>query len=87
MDIIGLLLTILFGAVIGLIAGFIMKTKKGWVATIAVGILGALLGNFIVSFFGIGDGGWFNFSLINILVSIVGACLIVVILRALKILK
>ena len=86
--IINLLLWILFGAVIGLIAGFIMKTKKGWVATIIVGIVGSLLGGFIASLVGFGDlRGTFELSIPNFLIAIGGACLVIIIARALKILK
>ena len=89
--IINLLLWILFGAVIGWVAGLIMKTKKGLVARIVVGILGALLGGFIASVLPIdalgGLGGTFQLSIGNILVCIGGAVLVIIIARALKILK
>ena len=86
--IINLLLWILFGAVIGWIAGLIMKTKKGLVARIAVGIIGALLGGFIASLLGFGElGGSFQLNIGNILVCIGGAVLVIIIARALKILK
>ena len=83
-----IILWILFGAVIGLIAGFIMKTKKGWVARIVVGILGSLLGGFIASFLGFGElGGSFDLNILNILVCIGGAVIVIIVARALKILK
>ena len=84
---INILLWILFGAIIGLIAGYIMKSKKGWIARIIVGILGAFLGGFIASLVGIGDLGGRSFNLLNVLIAIGGACLVIIIARALKILQ
>ena len=87
---INILVWILFGAIIGLIAGWIMKTKKGWIACILVGIVGALLGGWIMDLIPVGpsvDVGPFNLGIVNILVSIAGACLLIFILRKLKIIK
>ena len=86
--IISILLWLLFGAVIGLFAGYIMKVKKGLVMSIILGIVGAIVGGFIASLLGFGEfGGTFSFNIVNILISVGGACLIVFIARALKLIN
>ena len=85
-----ILLWIVFGLVIGLIAGWIMKTKKGWIACILVGIVGALLGGWITDLIGIGPGvsvGNLDIGILSIVVSVAGACLLIFILRKLKLIK
>jgi uncharacterized membrane protein YeaQ/YmgE (transglycosylase-associated protein family) len=50
---------IIIGALAGWIAGMMMKTKEGIVLTILVGIAGALIGGFLLSFFvDTASGGW-----------------------------
>jgi uncharacterized membrane protein YeaQ/YmgE (transglycosylase-associated protein family) len=50
---------IIIGAIAGWIAGMIMKTKYGFLADIVIGIVGALIGGFLLSFFlDTGSGGW-----------------------------
>jgi len=82
---ISILLWLLFGALIGWLAGIIMKSQKSLVMNIICGIVGSFVGGFIASLFGIGSGGGFN--LVNILISVGGACLVIFVARALKIIK
>jgi len=83
---ISILLWLLFGAVIGWLAGLIMKSKKRLVWNIVFGIVGSMLGGFIASLLGFGDlGGAFSFDIIGILISIGGACLVIWLARLLKI--
>jgi uncharacterized membrane protein YeaQ/YmgE (transglycosylase-associated protein family) len=55
----GLLSWILFGGLAGLVAGFLMGGGGGFIYSIIVGIVGALLGGFIMNQFGkTGVTGW-----------------------------
>jgi uncharacterized membrane protein YeaQ/YmgE (transglycosylase-associated protein family) len=82
----GLLTMIIVGAFAGWVASIIMRTnaQMGWLANIIVGILGSVLGGFIVNLLR-GDvaltTGFLNFNPLNIIVSILGAVLLIGILR------
>lgn len=64
---------IIFGALAGWIASIIMGRNKqmGAIANIVVGIIGAFLGGWIMSFFGAQGVTGFNFQ--SFLVALVGA--------------
>jgi uncharacterized membrane protein YeaQ/YmgE (transglycosylase-associated protein family) len=64
---------IIFGALAGWIASIIMKKnrKMGAIANIAVGIVGAFIGGYIMDFFGAEGVTGFNFY--SLLVAILGA--------------
>jgi len=89
--VITILIWLLFGAVIGLLAGYIMKVKSGWLWTIVLGIIGAVVGGFIAQLLGFGGVNVdFAFNLdfiISVLIAVGGACLVVFVARALKIIK
>lgn len=58
MDIISLLIFLAIGALVGWLAGNIVKGKGfGVLGNIVVGIVGAVFGGFIFNFFGITTGG------------------------------
>jgi len=83
-----ILLWLLFGAVVGWIAGLIMKAKKTLFWTIILGIVGSFVGGFIASLLGFGEfGGAFSFNIINVVIAVAGACLLIFIARAMKIVK
>lgn len=83
------LIAILIGALIGWIASMIMKTdsQQGALANILVGIIGSLLGKWLFSdVLGIGGAASAGtFSLWGILWGVVGAIILIAILRALKV--
>lgn len=86
--IISILLWLLFGALVGWLAGIIMKSKKSLLMNIICGIVGSFVGGFIASFLGFGElGGDFSFNPINVLIAVGGACVVIFIARALKIIK
>jgi uncharacterized membrane protein YeaQ/YmgE (transglycosylase-associated protein family) len=68
-----ILLWILMGALAGWVASMVMGTdaEQGALMNIVLGIVGALVGGFIVSLFGV--QGVTGFNLYSLLVSIVGA--------------
>lgn len=78
----GILMWILFGALVGWIASIIKgkNAQMGAFANIGVGIVGAILGGFIVSLLG-GDG-ISGFSLWSLIVATGGAVLFLSILEA-----
>ncbi len=81
----GIIMTLIVGGVVGWLASIFMKTnaQMGILANIAVGIVGSWLGGWLA-----GLAGFATRTLVaDILVSIVGAIVLIMILKALKILK
>jgi uncharacterized membrane protein YeaQ/YmgE (transglycosylase-associated protein family) len=78
----GILLWIIFGAIAGWVASSLMGTNDGLVMNIALGIIGAILGGWLMSF--IGESGVTGFNLYSFLVAIVGAVVLISIARALR---
>ena len=78
-----IILWIIFGALAGWIASKIMKrdSSMGAVANIVVGIVGAGLGGWIAKI--LGFGGVTGFNIWSLLISIGGACLVLLIVGAL----
>lgn len=71
---------IVFGALAGWIASIIMRTnaEQGAVGNIIVGIIGAIIGGFIMRTFGAEVSG-FNFA--SLIVAIAGAMLLLFVMR------
>jgi uncharacterized membrane protein YeaQ/YmgE (transglycosylase-associated protein family) len=71
--VLNIILWIIFGALAGWIASMIMgrNASMGALANIIVGIVGALIGGFIMQALGV--GGFPNFSIIGLIVAIFGA--------------
>jgi uncharacterized membrane protein YeaQ/YmgE (transglycosylase-associated protein family) len=78
----GIILWIIFGALAGWIASHIMHTdrEQGPVMNIVVGIVGAIVGGFIVQ--ALGGAGITGFNLYSLLVAIVGAVILLAVYRA-----
>ncbi len=62
---------IVIGGLAGWAAGAIMKSEGGMLRNIIVGIVGALIGGFIMSFFG--AEGFTGFNLWSFVVALVGS--------------
>lgn len=76
-----LLFYLIFGLIVGVIAHMLYPTAQfgGWLGTIILGILGAVVGGWLGSaIFGVGVSGY---NLSSFLVSIVGALLVIFISR------
>ena len=72
---------IIIGALAGWIAGMIMKTKEGLLLDIVVGVVGALIGGFLLSFVvDTASGGWW-FTLFT---AILGAVILLWLLRLVR---
>ena len=80
----GIILWIIFGALVGWIASLIMKTdgQQGSLLNIIVGIVGAWLGGWIMSF--IGKTGVTGFNLYSFIVALLGAVVLIALVKAIK---
>ncbi len=80
----GIILWIVFGALVGWIASMIMGTSasQGVLMNIIVGIIGAVLGGWIMNFFG--EGGTSGFNLYSFIVAIIGACALLAIVKMIR---
>ena len=77
---VGWIMTIVLGAIAGWIAEKIMKSNMGLLMNIVLGVAGALILNAILAAVGIGFGGIIG----QLLVAIVGACLLIFVGRLIK---
>lgn len=79
-----IILWIIFGALAGWIASMIMGTneEQGAVGNIVVGIAGALIGGFLFNLFGASGVG--DFDLYSLLVAIIGASVLLWIVKAMS---
>ncbi|MDC8759457.1 GlsB/YeaQ/YmgE family stress response membrane protein [Janthinobacterium fluminis] len=78
---------IVIGGIIGWLASMIMKTdaQQGIFLNIVVGIVGAFLGGWLLSpLFGSGTINADDFSLVSLLVSLVGAIILLAIVNLLR---
>ncbi len=80
----GIILWIIFGALVGWIASIIMKTdaEQGALLNIVVGVVGAVLGGWIMSFFG--ENGVSGFNLYSFVVALLGAIVLIAIVKAIR---
>jgi uncharacterized membrane protein YeaQ/YmgE (transglycosylase-associated protein family) len=77
-----ILIWIVFGALVGWVASMVMGTGGGLIWDIVVGIIGAVLGGWLMSFFG--EGGITGFNIYSFLVALLGAVVLIAITRALR---
>lgn len=77
----GLLITIVIGAIVGWLAGVIVKGGgSGLVMNVVIGILGALIGGWLLPMIGISWGGvWGAFFM-----ALIGAIILILIVRLLR---
>ena len=80
---INLILWLLFGALVGWLASIVMRTnaQQGTILNIVVGIIGALIGGFL---FGRNTINGSDFSLNALLVSFVGAVILLAIVNLVR---
>ncbi|HOI24138.1 MAG TPA: GlsB/YeaQ/YmgE family stress response membrane protein [Caldisericia bacterium] len=78
----GLLMWIIFGALVGLAASAIMKSSNGLILDTLLGIVGAFLGGWIMSFFN--KSGVTGFNLYSFLVALLGAVILIAIVRGIR---
>ena len=81
MEGLGWILSIIVGALAGWIAEKIMRSNQGLLMNIILGIVGAIVGNFLLMLiFGATMGGIVG----QLIVAVVGACLLIAIVRAIR---
>ena len=82
----GLIAWIIFGALAGWIASIIMRNnaEQGALGNIIVGILGALLGGFLVRALTNDSQGITGFNITSLIVAIIGACVLIAVMRAFR---
>lgn len=73
---------IVFGALVGWVASVLMDSRDDLITNICVGIVGSILGGYILSFFG--QAGVGGFTLYSFIVALIGACVLIVIARAVR---
>lgn len=80
----GLILWIIFGALVGWVASVVMRTdeRQGALANIIVGIVGALIGGGISRL--LGGGGITGFNLRSFVLAIFGAIILLLFVRLLS---
>jgi uncharacterized membrane protein YeaQ/YmgE (transglycosylase-associated protein family) len=78
----GILLWIVFGAIAGWIASIITKTSNGLLLDIVIGIVGAVIGGWIMN--AVGTTGTTGFNLWSLLVSVLGAVVLLTLVKALR---
>ncbi|HVQ75123.1 MAG TPA: GlsB/YeaQ/YmgE family stress response membrane protein [Candidatus Binatia bacterium] len=81
----GLIVSIIIGGIVGWLASIIMKTnaQMGIIANVIVGVVGSILGHYVASGMGIGATG----TLGSFIVSLIGAVVLIAILRAIGVFK
>ncbi len=79
-----IIIWIIFGGIVGWVASLIMKTdaQQGMVLNVFVGIVGAVIGGWLMSF--IGQTGVGGFNLYSFLVALFGACVLLAVVGALR---
>jgi len=77
-----ILIWIVFGALVGWVASMVMGTGGGILWDIVVGIVGAVIGGWLMSL--IGKSGVGGFNLYSFLVALLGACVLIAIVRAVR---
>ncbi len=76
----GIIMSIIIGGLAGWIAEKVMKFDTGLILNIVLGIVGAVVGNFLLGLLGIGLGGFVG----QLIVAVVGACILIALYRAIK---
>jgi uncharacterized membrane protein YeaQ/YmgE (transglycosylase-associated protein family) len=81
----GLIIAIVVGGIVGWLASILAKTnaQMGIIANVLVGIVGSVLGHWLAGLLGLSSPG----LIISLAVSVAGAVLLIVILKAVGILK
>lgn len=82
-----IIIWLIIGGVLGWLASIVMKTdgQQGLFLNVVVGIVGALLGGWVLSpLFGVGTINQDNFSVAGLLVSFLGAIILLAIVNLLR---
>ena len=78
----GILLWIVFGGLVGWVASMIMGQGQGLLMDILIGIVGSIIGGWLMSYFG--GYGVSGFNVTSFLVALLGAVVLILIIRLLR---
>lgn len=80
----GILSWIIFSLIAGILAKWIMPGEDGggFIMTIILGVVGALVGGYISTFFGMGKVDGFNFG--SFVVAVIGSLVVLFVYRKLR---
>ncbi len=80
----GFILWIVFGGLVGWIASLIMGTdsQQGLILNVVIGIVGAIVGGWLMAF--LGEGGISGFNFYSFAVAIIGAVVLITLAKVLK---
>lgn len=80
----GILIWIIFGGLVGWVASLLMHTdsQQGILLNVIVGIVGAVVGGWIMGFFG--QSGVSGFNLYSFVVALIGAVVLIYIVKVLR---
>ena len=76
-----ILISICIGALVGWLAGILMNSKNGFLMNAILGIAGSVVGRFLAALIGIHAN---KISIGGILISVLGACLVIWLYRKLS---
>lgn len=81
----GIIIWIIFGGIIGWLGSLIMNTndQQGFVLNVVVGIIGAVLGGYLMNF--IGAGGVNGFNPYSFLVALIGAMALLSVVKLVRV--
>ncbi len=77
-----IIILIIFGAIVGWVASLIVGTNEGLILDIIVGIIGSVVGGWLVGFFDYGPVTGFN--IYSFLVALLGSVVLLVIVKAIR---
>lgn len=79
------IITLIIGGIVGWLASIVMKTnaQMGWIANVLVAIVGSFLGYWLAGVIGIATTG----DILRFVVAVIGAVLLIYILRLLGVFK
>ncbi len=78
----GIILWIVFGALVGWVASLVMKSEQSLLWDIVVGIVGAVIGGFVMTL--LGESSVNGFNLYSFVVALLGACILIAVVRAVR---
>lgn len=77
-----ILLWIVFGAIVGWLASIVTNTREGILLDVIVGVVGAVIGGWIMSLFG--NTGVSGFNVYSFIVALIGAVVLLFIVKAVR---
>lgn len=77
----GLIITILLGALVGYVAAYLFGRREGFLASLVIGIVGAVVGGFLSRLFTGENQSYLVFSWVNLLWALGGSIVVVVLLN------